>query len=146
MNVIQPKKQSFHSSMLSPMCTLMINNRFVFEPIETGSSAIIEIPIACHKGAILDVKVQCKSENYDLYIYPFPIVELDSIMVTYESKGINKMMKDLGISAIWTKYSQIEVQRETHLLDIDKSLYVQIDNHGANTDQIIFELTHQAFE
>jgi hypothetical protein len=147
MDPIQAKKKVFHSNMSSPMCTTYILNRFLLNPIAAGASAIIEIPVQLTKGRIADVKCQCESTNYDLYIYPWPVVDKQSIMVTYKSLAINKLLMDFSVERLWTKYSGPEIQHSTHIADIDKSLYLEVINHGPlNTGDIYFELTHEQLE
>ena len=143
---IPAKKQLFHSSLLMPMSALVIVNRYLFDPVAGGASSIFEIPVASTKGNLIEVKCQCNSANYDLYINPFPVVDTASIMVIYDKKAVNKVLRDVGLSILWSKYSMLDVQHSTHLADVDQNLYVQIDNKGAASGDIYFELAYSVCE
>ena|ERR1035437_8816774 len=138
-------KRAFHSNFLFPMSTTYLLNRFLFPEVAAGASALFELPLATTKGAIVAVKIQCQSIAYDLYIYPFPVVDKQSILVTYQKTGINKVSIDQGLDLLWAKYSQPMIQHQTHIDDIDKSIYAEFINNGGATGDIYLELiTSQA--
>lgn len=143
MDPIKAKAKVFHSSLQHTMDVLVVIDRFQFNPIAGGQTETIEIPIAATKGKIIQVKCQCDSANYDLFVMPFATVATDSIMVIYEKKGINKIVKDVEMSLPWAKYSLMEIQSVKNASGIDESLYVQIVNKGANTGDIYFELAYE---
>jgi hypothetical protein len=129
---------------MGAMNVFYIVNRFKFDPVPNGSSEIFGIPVESTKGALAEVKIQCDCENFNLHIYPTPVVDINSIMVTYQKLNINKVLIDRGLFLLWSKYSRYETQQATHLPDIDKNLYVQIDANGIiPTNDIYFELSYE---
>jgi hypothetical protein len=147
MNPVQPLKRPFHGNLGAPMSTTYIANRYVFPNVAAGASALFEMPHETTKGELQDIKVQSNSAAFDIYVYPFATCEKDTIAVIYEKKGINKVSIDRGVACIWVKYSQPEMQRETHLQDIDKSLYLEFVNHGLlDSGTIIVETVMQQME
>ena len=135
----------FHSSLMGTMDILYIVNRFKLDPIAGGATEQIELKLSATKGALASVKCQCQSANYDLYLYPHPNVDIESIMVTYAKLGINKVSIAEGLQAFWAKYSQYELQAGSKV-NFDQTIYAYINNKGANTGDIYLELTYQVLQ
>jgi hypothetical protein len=146
MDIIQPISRPFHSNLGAPMSTTYIANRYVFEAVGPGETKRFELPVETTKGELQDVKIQCDSADYDIAIYPFATSRKDTISTIYDLKAINILSIARGVSCIWSKYSMPEMQRETHLADIDKSLYLELTNNGLDTGEIIVEIVHQQME
>jgi hypothetical protein len=147
MSSIPAKQQLFHTSLLGSMNVLYLINRYELEPLAAGESSISELPVSATKGALISVRAQSESPDYEIYIYPYAECKKENMDVIYNKVAINKVLIDTGLDLIWSKYSMPKMQHETHLADIDQKLYIEVVNKsGVATGDLIIEIAYQQFQ
>ena len=139
-------KNVFHGSLLSSMDYLYILNRFEIPSIPAGQELQQVLKVDATKGALISIKAQSLSTNYDLYLAPFEVVDLESIMVIYSSKSVNKVVNETGLSNFWSKYNNLDIQRGD-IQSGEQTLFVTIKNNDSIATGLTYiEIVHQVFQ